>query len=88
MEIINDIEEKKTTLKELSVLFNLPVSTLRKRCIKKQIKPIRNVGYYKYLLTQLEVDKITQKELHQFNFGEIIYVHTTWLILESKMNRK
>ena len=76
------------TLKEVSAIYNISVTTLRYRCYAQKIKPTRLNRKYRFYLTSNQVFDVIEKPSNRQLTSEIIYVHTTWLVLESKMNKK
>jgi hypothetical protein len=80
--------EKPYTLKEVSAIHNIPIDTLKYRCVRRKLRPSVINGKYMYNLSYNEMISILNNDSKVYLIPEIIYVHTTWLVLESKMNKK
>ena len=75
------------SLKDISKAYTISESSLRYRCQKVDIYPISYNGNFEYRLNKNDVDVVMEFSKRKDNtFPEIIYVHTTWIVLESKLN--
>jgi hypothetical protein len=75
------------SLKDIAKAYGISESNLRYRCQKLNIYPITYSGNFEYRLCKDEVDIVMEfSKRKNDNIPEIIYIHTTWTILESKLN--
>jgi hypothetical protein len=80
--------EKPYTLKEISAIHGIPVDILQYRCVKRKLRPTVMDGKFRYYLDHNQMLSVLDKSSRAELIPEVIYVHTTWLVLESKMNKK
>ena len=80
--------DKPYSLKEISAIHNISIDTLKYRCVKRKLRPTVLNGTFKYNLSYNEMISILNNDSKVYLTPDIIYVHTTWLILESKINWK
>jgi hypothetical protein len=74
-------------LKEVSKVYGISKENLRYRCQKLKIYPITHNGNFEYRLNRIDIDRVLDyAKRKEDTIPEIIYVHTTWTILESKLN--
>ena len=74
--------------KQISQIYDIPIQTLRKRCLSRGFKPTLQNGTYQYHLTNKQAQALLEYDRDTTKIPNVIYVHTTWLVLESKMNKK
>jgi hypothetical protein len=80
-------EENTKSLLDISLAYNMSLSNLRFRCRKLGIKPTVFNGAYTYRLKEKEVNSVVELFKRKEDLlPQIIYVHTTWEIRESKLN--
>ena len=70
---------------DVASMLVMSVSTVRLRCRQLGMKPKFNNGKYEYLLNCIDVDLIRNFKRKDV-VPEIIYIHTTWHILQSRLN--
>lgn len=80
--------DKPYSLKEISAIHNIPIDTLKYRCVKRNLRPTVLNGVFKYNLNHTQMLSVLNNASSSDLIPDIIYVHTTWLVLESKINRK
>lgn len=77
--------EDNFTVEQISSAFQISKQTIRNRCVLLGINPILHNGNYQYVLTKNEVSDVV--DFHKrVDIPNVIYVHTTWEIRESKLN--
>ena len=75
------------SLKDISKAYGMSKENIRYRCQKLKIYPMTHDGSFEYRLNRNNIDKILDyARRKEDTIPEIIYVHTTWIILESKLN--
>jgi tRNA(His) 5'-end guanylyltransferase len=75
------------SLKSISTAYGISQSNLRYRCQKLKIYPVTHNGNFEYRLNRIDIDRVLEyAKRKDDSLPEIIYVHTTWTILESKLN--
>jgi len=73
------------SVKEVAQMKGKNVRTITDRVRQRMIEPIKKQGSSGYYFTQEQIDEMFRPKLNVAT-GEIIYIHTTWIILESKIN--
>ena len=73
------------SVEDISNAYNIPKSTIRHKCQSLGFRPITFNGNSEYRLYKNEVEMLSAYKIRK-EIPEIIYVHTTWIILESKLN--
>jgi hypothetical protein len=80
-------ETETWSLKDLSKAYGMTVEGLRYRCQRLKIRPVIYNKNFEYRLNKIEIDRVLEFAKRKDDIlPEIIYVHTTWLVLESKLN--
>lgn len=87
MKIKNINEFDTWELKHVSKAYGMSERNLRYRCRKLGIYPKNVDGKFMYKLNSLDIDRVLEMvKRKEDTLPEVIYVHTTWHILESKLN--
>ena len=76
---------RRYTLKEISDCYGISISTLKWRCFKNNLVPIKHNGLHQFALTFADVYLVIDKD-NENPFQEIIYITRTTEILHSKLN--
>tara|TARA_R110000868_G_scaffold176174_2_gene413620 strand:- start:307 stop:576 length:270 start_codon:yes stop_codon:yes gene_type:complete len=80
-------ETETWSLKDISKAYGMSKENLRYRCQNLKIYPIAYNGGFEYRLNKIDIDRVLEyAKRKEDTIPEIIYVHTTWTILESKLN--
>ena len=86
MKVSKPTETISWSLKDIAKAYNMSESNLRYRCRKVHINPVNHEGKFEYRLNAIDIDRIMSYERKNLDLPQIIYIQTTWYILESKMN--
>ncbi len=80
-------ETETWSLKDLSRAYGMTVEGFRYRCQRLKIRPIIYNNNFEYRLNKIEIDRVLEfAKRKDDTLPEVIYVHTTWLVLQSKLN--
>lgn len=74
------------TVKEISKAYKISIELIRLRARDLGFSPITYKGKGQYLFNKNEVNSILNYSTKAVKLPEIIYIHTTWEIRESKLN--
>jgi len=87
MKVQKPTETETWSIKDIAKAYGMSVEILRVRCRQLGIRPITHNGNYVYRLNQIDIDRVTELIKRKEDLlPQIIYVHTTWEIRESKLN--